>query len=125
MRQSIKRDWTWNSPIGTLNITTGSTKKEAIAHTDQKLLEIWQARYDRWRCGKDEWTHNLIQTVGIEIQVLDYYLAQALSGHGAFREWLFRFRKSTSPFCEWGALETPQHVFTTSQEFLQKADQEP
>lgn len=79
------------------------------AAVEELLLEEWQRRYAG--CGKGEWTRGLLTVVGIEIQELDFYLAQALSGHGVFRAYLLKYRRVESDLCECGEPETPHHVF--------------
>lgn len=75
-----------------------------------RMKDEWQRRYDN--CGHGAWTRRLIPVVGTCIEQLDYDLAQGLSGHGAFREYLYRFKRFQSPLCSCcQADETPEHVF--------------
>lgn len=69
----------------------------------------WQLRNKS--CGHKEWTRHLLPNVGLEIEGLDFYLAQALSGHGSFWEYLHQFKRSNLPLCECGNLKTPRQVF--------------
>lgn len=85
-----------------------ASKKEVIDTIETQLVSVWQERYVT--CGKGLWTQYLIPEVGSEAEGLDYDLAQALSGDGAFRAYLFKLKRSRTPFCECGEEETPQHV---------------
>ncbi|KAK7602957.1 hypothetical protein V9T40_006931 [Parthenolecanium corni] len=85
------------------------SRKSAMNAIEEQLLSVWQELYVT--SGKGMWTQYLIPEVGVEIEGLDFDLAQALSGHGAFRAYLFKFKRSNTPLCECGEEETPNHVF--------------
>ncbi|CAK9829672.1 Putative 115 kDa protein in type-1 retrotransposable element R1DM [Anthophora retusa] len=66
------------------------------------MVSKWQ---DKWalETGKAIWTRKIIKDVrvweGRRHGKIDYYLTQFLSGHGAFNEYLYRFKKRQSPMC--------------------------
>lgn len=65
------------------------------------LLRRWQ---EKWAAGKHgRWTHSLIPDlmtwIGRSHGEVDYFLAQALSGHGCFRQYLHVRDKSSSDEC--------------------------
>ena len=69
------------------------------------LEERWQERWDNETTGR--WTHELIPNISSWINrghgQVNFYLTQALSGHGCFRAYLKRFKKcreSSCLFCE-------------------------
>lgn len=108
--QCWKRGYRWNEEMSLqLRVETHSTLSSLVVEVEGLLLEEWQRRYDS--CGHGAWTRDLLPVVGVEVPELDFYLAQALSGHGTFREYLFRFKRAGSPLCECGEVETPDHVF--------------
>lgn len=92
-----------------LEIPEAGSRRAIRSHLLTQIRSKWQQRYDS--CGHGEWTRHLLPNIGMEIAGLDFHLAQALSGHGAFREYLHRFKRCDSPLCECGSPETPRHVF--------------
>ena len=100
----------WAPPPGLPLATPSGEGLQSVRESlELQLREVWQRRYDT--CGKGAWTAYLIQQVGVAVPGLDFSLGQALSGHGTFREYLFRFKRSSTPKCECGEDETPRHVF--------------
>lgn len=89
----------------------GNTKEEARA----KTLEYWQRRWTATTKGR--WTHSLIPDIKIWVERkygdVDYYLAQFLSGHGSYRQYLYRFRLTDTPLCPccYDQIEDAEHVF--------------
>ncbi|XP_070853696.1 uncharacterized protein [Drosophila suzukii] len=69
-------------------------------------VDNWQAAWDAGR-----WTHQLIpsieQWVNRKHGQVDFYLTQALSGHGCFRSFL---TEDGCPECGSGIFEDAQHV---------------
>lgn len=68
----------------------------------------WQEMYTN--SPKGSWTKELIPEVGRETPGIDFHVSQGLSGHGVFREYLFRMRRSPSELCDCGQPETAEHV---------------
>ena len=105
--------WQGWSPPGSLPLRLPDDEAlsllEVRENLELQLSERWQQRYED--CNHGAWTRYLLPNVGQDICGLDFYLAQAISGHGCFREYLFRFKRATSPTCECGQDETPEHVF--------------
>lgn len=91
--------------------------EEKRAHKD----ELWRTSLGRWQdewsaSTKGRWTHVLIPEVRPWIErkhgEVNYYLTQFLSGHGCFREYLFRFKRKDDPNCpNCDMEETAEHVF--------------
>lgn len=75
-------------------LTLLSLMEEVESH----LLAEWQWRYTG--CGQGLWMQKLIPLVGVEVGEVDFYLSQALSSYGSFREFLFHFKKSDIRHCE-------------------------
>ncbi|KAJ8955608.1 hypothetical protein NQ318_001438 [Aromia moschata] len=90
-------------PIGLLieerkNKYEGIDGKEARAN----LMSRWD---DDWRNGQNgRWTYQLIPGVQAWIDrpygEVDYFLTQALSGHGCFRKYLYDRRRAETDACE-------------------------
>lgn len=73
----------------------------AKAVAKDSLAHCWQEKWDRGIYGR--WTHRLIPNIQRWINrpfgEVDYYLTQALSGHGCFRRYLYDRRRAESPNC--------------------------
>ncbi|XP_028966745.1 uncharacterized protein LOC114828103 [Galendromus occidentalis] len=74
------------------------TKKQRWEETLSKWQEEWTED-----TGESEWTKKLVPDLR-EWQTrrhgqTSYHLTQALTGHGCFQEYLYRFRKTDSPEC--------------------------
>lgn len=71
-----------------------------IARTS--LLERWQKRWDEEKNGR--WTHRLLPSISDWVNrkhgELNYHLTQALSGHGSFNAYLYKFKRKDSPKCD-------------------------
>lgn len=67
----------------------------------ENLLRNWQRKWENGKWGR--WTYGLIPNIerwiGRTFGEVDYYLTQALSGHGCFRKYLFDRRRADSPNC--------------------------
>lgn len=65
------------------------------------LMEKWQRKWES--SVKGRWTFRLIPDVknwiNRQCSVVDYYLTQALSGHGSFRKYLHRFGRADTDEC--------------------------
>lgn len=87
----------------------GTDREEAR----ENLLTRWQ---NRWRRGKyGRWTYRLIPTIRTWINrpygEVDYYLTQALSGHGCFRRYLYERRRADSEACIYcGMVDDAEHT---------------
>ncbi|XP_070851519.1 uncharacterized protein [Drosophila suzukii] len=92
------------------------------AKTRMQSVDNWQAAWDN--SSKGRWTHQLIPSIepwvkGKHAQV-DFYLTQALSGHGCFRSFLKRFGNNTEhgcPECGSGIVEDAQHILFECRRF--------
>ena len=92
-----------------------SANRENKAAVESILQEQWQDMWDNATNGR--WTHSLIPNVKEWLKKKhgepNYYMTQFLSGHGCFREYLFKYRHVESPFCLTceGIVENAEHVF--------------
>ena len=81
-------------------------------------LRLWQERWDSSTKGR--WTHRLIPDITKWVTrqhgEVGYYITQLLTGHGCFRAYLHRFKRSDSPNCHHcgDATEDMEHVFFRS-----------
>ena len=70
-------------------------------YAKQRLDERWQHKWDNGRYGR--WTWSLIPNISLWISrqhgEVDYFLTQALAGHGCFRKYLFDRARADSPVC--------------------------
>ena len=78
--------------------------KEAIRKDGRRrLVEKWQTRWHGDQSGR--WTHRLIPELTTWLDrkhgQVDFYLAQALSGHGCFNAYLKRFKKRDDESCSY------------------------
>lgn len=77
----------------------GSAKNEAR----RKLMESWQHRWEQGDTGR--WTYRLIPRIEAWIErpygEVDYYLTQALSGHGNFNKYLWEKRRRDTAECRY------------------------
>ncbi|XP_070854063.1 uncharacterized protein [Drosophila suzukii] len=76
------------------------------------------------RASKGRWTHKLIPSIEPWLSrrhgQVDFYLTQALSGHGCFRSFLKRFGHDTEdgcPECGSGIVEDAQHILFECRRF--------
>ncbi|XP_070138596.1 uncharacterized protein [Drosophila bipectinata] len=93
-------------------------KREARATS----LSNWQRRCEA--SSKGRWTFRLIPDVGEwtgrKHGQVDFYLTQALSGHGCFRNYLKRFGHKSEDFCPScgsGVTEDPLHILFDCRRF--------
>lgn len=77
----------------------GTPKSEAR----RNLVLDWQNKWDHDKNGR--WTHELIPNIEAwwkrPYGEVDYYLTQALSGHGCFNKYLHGMNRSTTPECRY------------------------
>nr|AMS38371.1 hypothetical protein [Bactrocera tryoni] len=91
-------------------LTADERKKER-----QVSLEEWQRQWNAAEKGR--WTHKLIKNVSAWIErqhgETDFYLTQFLTGHGCFREYLYRFGHDDDTKCSFcsSANENAEHIF--------------
>ena len=87
----------------------GISKVEARRH----LMETWQREWENTTKGR--WTYLLIPNIEAWVNrkhgEVDYYLTQALSGHGCFRKYLFDRRRAENPACPYcGMVDDAAHT---------------
>jgi len=99
-----------------------STKTEVKRRARMQSVVNWQAAWDI--SSKGRWTHKLIPSIEPWLSrkhgQVDFYLTQALSGHGCFRSFLKRFGHDTEdgcPECGSGIVEDAQHVLFECRRF--------
>ncbi|KPU77521.1 uncharacterized protein Dana_GF27522 [Drosophila ananassae] len=93
--------------------TASASARKAAARA--RSLANWQSLWEN--STKGLWTHRLIPDKGIwtgrKHGEVDFYLTQALSGHGCFRSYLKRFgheREDGCPSCGRGVMKDAYHV---------------
>lgn len=79
----------------------------------ERLETIWQTRWTNGVHGR--WTHKLIPNIKNWINrphgEVDYFLTQALSGHGCFREFLYKRRRAETNNCQYcGDTDDVEHT---------------
>lgn len=89
--------------------TTEKEKKEIRL----EIIKKWQEEWDRSEKGR--WTYRLIKDVArwynCSFRKTNYFFTQFLSGHGCFKKYLFRFKRSNTEACPYCQEEdTPEHV---------------
>lgn len=69
----------------------------------ENLLRHWQDKWDRTVNGR--WTHHLIPVIqkwtNRQHGEVDYFISQALSGHGCYKKYLYDRRRADSDECEY------------------------
>jgi len=95
------------------------TKTKVKRSARMQSVDNWQAAWDAGR-----WTHQLIPSIEPWVNrkhgQVDFYLTQALSGHGCLRSFLKRFGHDTEdgcPECGSGIFEDAQHVLFECRRF--------
>jgi hypothetical protein len=83
-------------------LTEMLTIKEAKKIARESTMEIWQVRWTN--TTKASWTKRLLPNIQRWISRLNqisisYHLAQGLTGHGCFQEYLFRRSRALDPKC--------------------------
>ncbi|KAH8295309.1 hypothetical protein KR018_009921, partial [Drosophila ironensis] len=94
----------------------------------QREMAQWQQRWDS--SEKGAWTRALIPCVETWVNrkhgQLNFHLTQFLSGHGFFRDYLYRFGHVEDPFCPAcgkGCIENPEHVIFSCPRFVVQRDE--
>ncbi|BFF92820.1 uncharacterized protein DMAD_10794 [Drosophila madeirensis] len=94
---------------------SNATRAELKAVARRSSFGRWQTQWDGSTKGR--WTYSLIPKLKDWLErkhgQVDFYLTQALSGHGCFRSYLKRFGHETEdwcPACGSGIVEDAQHV---------------
>lgn len=83
---------------------------ELAVHLDKCIQQKWQEEWNN--CEKGRWTKELLPVEEVGKPDNNFYLTQALSGHGSFNEYLHRRKRRSTPLCRCGKNEqTPDHVF--------------
>lgn len=102
-----------------LQIIERTAKYSGIAPeaAKEQLMAQWQERWESGTYGR--WTHRLIPSIHTWINrphgEVDYYITQALSGHGCFNKYLYERRlKQTSSctYCKTEADDAEHTLFT-------------
>ena len=89
-----------------------------------ETLSEWQIRWSL--SSKGRWTHRLIPQLEVWMNrkhgEIDFYLTQFLTGHGCFREYLFKYKHDHSPFCPAcsDVVENVEHVFFECPRFAER-----
>lgn len=73
--------------------------------TREDVLRHWQTRWRVEETGR--WTHRIIGEIEPWVNrghgEVSFYLTQALTGHGSFKAYLYRFKRALDPKCEFCA----------------------
>ena len=91
--------------------------KEYVGALKKCLINEWQHCYE---LRSSQWTRRMIPHVQISLpEDMCFFLAQALSGHGCFRQYSHRIGKPISPAfpCGSGENESPSHIFENCSRF--------
>lgn len=92
------------------------TKKYEGKNADIARRELMQKWQERWEYGEQgRWTKRLIPDIQKWVNrtygEVDYWLTQALSGHGSFRQYLHKMGKTESAQCSYCECEdSPEHT---------------
>lgn len=84
------------------NIAYGLPKSETKRNIEDRTWDWWQAE---WNATVDvgSWTKRLIPNVRSWVRrshgSVSYHLAQFLTGHGCFQQYLYRFARVSTPEC--------------------------
>lgn len=92
----------------------GQTLEEARLTAKDKSIETWQRRWSE-NLHKGQWTKKLIPVIKTWLECkhrqLDYFLTQALTGHGSFRTYTKKIGKDIDDACVYcQQVDTPQHT---------------
>ena len=117
IRRARKKNYTIVDKEHSLPVQAEDNEEQQFskAALKKKVLGLWNDRYITANAG--QWTRSLIPTVDTAVPEPDFWSAQALSGHGCFRAYLYKFKRVDSPLCECGTPETPRHVFQECPQF--------
>lgn len=110
----------WRESMGGIAPTQEVRRSERLAS-----LAMWQARWTFSTKGR--WTHRLVPRIQEWIErrrgSTNFHLTQFLTGHGGYREYLFKYRHEDSPQCPAcpGCGEDPEHVLYHCPRYLSGA----
>ena len=96
------------------------TKVEITSHSIREWQEKWNTS------TKGRWTHEMIPDIQAWISKkhgeVNYQLAQMLTGHGCFREYLYKHKHVEDPDCLSckGKPENARHVLTECRRFIEE-----
>lgn len=83
-------------------IKTGVATPVAKSFVDEKVWDWWQTEWST-EVKTGEWTRRLVKDVRCWTErkhgTVGYHLAQFLTGHGCFQQYLFRFARVAGPEC--------------------------
>ncbi len=91
-------------------IKIGWETSDRLVKSEEEADEKWQNWYEKNQTGA--WTKKIIPRVARGVNEHDFYTAQALSGHGVFRAYLYKRKRVSSPLGECGEVETAEHILT-------------
>lgn len=99
--------------------------KESKNYNRKCLMDNWTKRWRETRNG--EWTKSVIKDletwVNRKFGEVDYFLTQALTGHGDFGTYLKRIQKSPTNRCEFCMkIDDPKHTLFECEEFADVRD---
>lgn len=90
----------------------------------QETINYWQKEWDCPLDNTGKHTKGLIPNIEQWINrthgELEYHLTQILTGHGNFNDFLYKIRKTESPYCDLCAqneIDTPDHTFRLCSRF--------
>ncbi|XP_030754705.1 uncharacterized protein LOC115881386 [Sitophilus oryzae] len=72
------------------------------------VLERWQTRWETYSRWTKTFIPNSKHWIKCDQANTDYYITQAMTGHGVLGEYLYRIRKANSPTCE--ASDSANHI---------------
>ncbi|ERL96104.1 hypothetical protein D910_01043, partial [Dendroctonus ponderosae] len=76
----------------------------------ESLFNQWQARWNEYNCWTKIFIRNVKEWTESKFVRVDYYVTQALTGHGIFATYLNNIKKLDSESCWFcGSIDTPEH----------------
>lgn len=83
----------------------------------QRTIRKWQQHWES-HMDTEQWTKKLMPRIepwlNFKHRKVDYFLTQAMTGHGSFKTYTFRIGKSQDEACEYcGEKDTPAHTIFT------------
>ncbi|XP_076660500.1 uncharacterized protein LOC143364422 [Halictus rubicundus] len=110
-----------------MEILRDRLRKEIRKKAKEKTNRIWQEKWDTGTVGR--WTHRLIPNIQKwtcrKHGDLNFYLTQALTGHGLFNSFRYRIGKARTDECWYhpGTADTPEHTLVTCQKWREERRQ--
>lgn len=81
----------------------GEDKNRIKREEREVTIRKWQERWDNQTAQKARWTRRIIKNlttwINCKHRSVDYYITQVLSGHGSFREYTQRIKKTPDSRC--------------------------